>query len=79
MELAVLLVIMVLFPAVRAELLLITQMHFGCLLELYNMGRIQPPLADEDKTKTETKRPRSRPPSARMAYQSMMDTYRTQH
>lgn len=56
-----------------------TQMHFGCLLELYNAGRIQPPLADDDQAKTETKRPRSRPPSARMAYQPMMDSFRTQH
>ena len=49
-----------------------TQMHFGCLLELYNLGRIQPPLADEDQAKAETKRPRSRPASARMPYQPMM-------
>ena len=63
---------------VRGELLLMTQIHFGCLLELYNMGRILPPIADDDQTKAETRRPRSRPPSARMAYQPMMDSFRTQ-
>ena len=64
---------------VRAELLLMTQMHFGCLLELYNVGRLQPPLPDDDQRKTEVKRPRSRPSSARVAYQPMMETFRTQH
>ncbi|XP_065887840.1 uncharacterized protein [Dysidea avara] len=63
---------------VRAELLQISQIHFGCLVELYNNGRLQPPLENNSQV-AESRRSRSRPASARMAQLPIGDSFRTQY
>ena len=66
------------YRIVRTELLQISQIHFGCLVELYNNGRLQPPLEDDNQA-TESRQSRSRPASARTAQLPIGDSFRTQY